>query len=340
MRQIHRWKKSLGLGFLFVGLLGSLAPSSQGEAVQGDRGTRASYQAEWILDDEPSEFPVRDCVWLGYPSRPLSVVEKEAQSLVNKARQEKNLPEITVLDELGFLGRGQARESLLSPVGGPKSKVWGHLSDRASALFGWIPAKHGASGGSADTEAYLIGEAWSRGTKEAGQLVEQVWLKSPDTKEALLSSNPASIGVGFGGPDTCYLVFGVLPQKAQARLASLRDKMKQLRGAETPAQVKQILYSIVMLREGSAFIHILPLLRDQEKEVRQAALNSLMQLNSLVPEAKGILFGLMEVGLASPFPDVSEGSIKLLQRITRQTWTKPKEWRDWWSVNWKTYARP
>jgi len=340
MRQTFRRVKSGGLGLALLVLASGMGRSGSGEGAQGDRGTRASHQAEWMLDDEPTEFPVKECVWLGYPSRSFFSVEKDAQSLLNKVRNEKGLSQNTILEELAFLGRGHARERAVSSAASSKSKVWGYVSDRASILYGWTPAKHATSGGPGDSEAYLIAEAWSRGTKDVGQLVDQIWLKNPNTKEALLSPNPAAIGVGFGGSDTCYLVFGVLPQKAQARLASWRDKVKQLRSAETPAEVKQVLYSIVMLREGSSFIHIIPLLRDQDKEVRQAALASLMQLNSLVPEAKGIVFGLMEVGVTSPFPDVSEGSSRLLQRITRQTFTKPKEWRDWWSVNWKSYAKP
>ena len=92
---------------LMVGVLGLVSMGETTQAGKSDDPHRASL---WVLDEEPSTYPFKDSIWLGYPSKKWVLEEKAAEALILKHRKERGLPSVVFLEELRFIARGHARD--------------------------------------------------------------------------------------------------------------------------------------------------------------------------------------------------------------------------------------
>lgn len=286
----------------------------------------------------PREFPYdrSDVFWMGYPSRGWHHIEREVEQQIQQIRVANGLAPVVVLEELRFIGRVHAREATTLGAFGHKSDIWGYVSDRARELYGWTPAQWLLPGAPFPPTYQVADNAFSAGTTVEGYV--RGWMDSPLHRRAILWPHNRAMGMGIGGKDgMAHLVFAGIPENRFYNIMALQEKYAGLRDAKGADAIKAVLGDIVSAKEGSSFIWILPLLNDEDKAVRAAALESLSRLYQLVPAAKGILFGLVDNGTASKHPDVVEGTLKALPLMTKESYATPEEWQDWWHANWQNF---
>lgn len=307
------------------------------------RGQEESQKPSiWVLEQELDTSKYKESIWNGYPSKEWLPVEAEVEQRVRDIRKKAGLPDVVVLEELRFIARGHARdgEENGDEKRDHKSQYWGYVSDRASVLFGWKPAIWALCSSKPFPSKYFIADNYAPGRHTAEKLVRG-WMGSPPHREAILYQNIRTVGMGMSGanPGTRHLVFMSLPKEKYDVLIGLKPLYEKLRKAKGVSQVKAIMRVILRHKEGSSVIHILPLLRAESRAFRTVALASLENLYRLVPETKGIIFGLVDWGTTSDYPDVRQGAEKLLRRITKQKLKSSEDWRRWWNENWKTFGK-
>lgn len=294
----------------------------------------------WLVLEEEPGLPRPELAWNGYPTKRWQALEKAVEDRVELVRAAASKGQVEGLEELRFIGRAHARENVATKNrGGHQSKHFGYVSERAGVFYGWTPNEWVIPGSAFDGTYKIADNGGAVREMTAEGWIDNGWMTSPGHKAALLGDGVRFLGMGLGGVKDFtpgHMVFASMPRATYDRIRDLQPLYDKLSRAKK-SDVKQLLDAIVEKAEGSSFIRIAPLLKDQDRDVRLVAVSALRRLQELVPKAKGPVFALLEFGVQGGSPDTAQESAKALKALTGQTHTTPAAWADWWAANWKTY---
>lgn len=285
----------------------------------------------WLVKSTPKNARPKSS-WFGYPVRRTFRVELEVEKRINMIRKKEGLVELKAYAELRFLGRLHAREAdALRVRGGHESKLWGHVSDRAKVLYGWQPTEWVLTP-APEPETHAVCDNFMSGGSEAERYVD-IWMKSEGHRRAILWRDNRQVGMAMSESGKAHLMFGGIPAETLRRLDALQPLYAKLAKARRASQVEELLGEIVEIKEGSSFLRIAPLLLDSDRKVRSLALEALAKLYTLVPEAQGVLFAIVDFALPGRDKKLVKRALEVVGKLTGKKLATAAEYQSWWHTD-------